>query len=826
MHQLITIQLLLITEVLLVVSFTFHSKHYKNSIHNVNSCSLINTNNCNRARRRSFIQNKANDDDNSEKEEAGFLPNELFSVLLKNLFPSVNSKVWEGSSSISSISSSDNLSIQNEKDNNDNNIDELKDIWSFLSSKYVNTQQSSSTALIDGISLLNVDSLLTFMEDSNSNSSDSIVVSKSNNMNELTNNTAKITTETLENVIFFNNWEFFIYTLQEAMQQASKSITTQSNSNSIQLDDLLRDTVTRFEGLVQDLSYVSSPVNTVLTQLNNITSASTPTILKYTNDQVGQVLSFVNTVLSYGYYSNEPELSNTALFSEYSGISNTSQEFLERGSRYASLSANVYHPERWRSEVLTNDYSIVGNGTVSDVMYLVTDSIEDGELTRTITVKGYDATDGSIDRERLLRNVITAYPESITIGNTDFEVHSGLLSIAKSMYTELMDSYVDTLGSSHKLVLCGHSIGGSLSILIMMLMVQDRGADFVKDKIGKVFAYGAPPIVQMPLLDTVTENDCPILTTLGLPSDLVLSFIQPLDPIARLFTIYDPLYPLVDDIGEDGVTPYVNGPPRTLRPVVKALVEIWPSWSSFREPLKEHLYQDFIPVGSFYLLLPEPTRYITDRLISLDISVPPLETVLSIPMNGRRFLYFLNQFFPLTTLRVSTVPVALRSFIHHFYPAYNSTLNDFVDASKNKKTITKKAANAVRKEDNNNNNNDERPSFSFPVVENDDLQSNINYLLATTSSLAESIPNNLDLARWLRMALQQNTNTTINSNITTTDLNNDQYDSTETTMSSKSNRVVEYSSIGKEGIIPQIVTNIVAIFVASFVKYVIIPFQE
>merc|ERR1712151_593800 len=226
-------------------------------------------------------------------------------------------------------------------------------------------------------------------------------------------------------------------------------------------------------------------------------------------------------------------------------------------------------------------------------------------------------------------------------------------------------------------------------------------------------------------------------------------------------------------------------------------------------------------------LLPEPTRYITDRLISIDISVPPLDTVLTVPLNGRKFLYFLNQFFPLTTWGVSTVPVALRSFIHHFYPAYNSTLNDFVDASKNKKTILKKEtttnAAAVMKE--NNNNNERSLSFSFPIVENDDLQSNINYLLATTSSLAESIPNNLDLARLLRMVLQQNTNNTTNNNNTTTDLNNNQFDSAATTTMS-SNSIVEYSSIGKAGIIPQIVSNIVAIFVTGFVKYVIIPFQE
>merc|ERR1712197_199590 len=162
-------------------------------------------------------------------------------------------------------------------------------------------------------------------------------------------------------------------------------------------------------------------------------------------------------------------------------------------------------------------------------------------------------------------------------------------------------------------------------------MVQDRGIEFVKVNIAKLFTFGAPPVIQMP--SNFHENSCPVLASLGLPHDTVLSFIQPWDPIPRLFTPYDPLYPLVDDIGDDGVTPYINGPPRTLRPLVKTLLEIWSSWPSFREPLKEHLYQNYAPVGLFYLLLPDPTRYLTDRLISIEFSLPELSSVLTLPMS-------------------------------------------------------------------------------------------------------------------------------------------------------------------------------------------------
>lgn len=50
-------------------------------------------------------------------------------------------------------------------------------------------------------------------------------------------------------------------------------------------------------------------------------------------------------------------------------------------------------------------------------------------------------------------------------------------------------------------------------------------------------------------------DTCSILEAFGLPTDIVYAYAQPWDPIVRLFTKYDPLYPLIDDLGEDGYTP-------------------------------------------------------------------------------------------------------------------------------------------------------------------------------------------------------------------------------------------------------------------------------
>ena len=133
-------------------------------------------------------------------------------------------------------------------------------------------------------------------------------------------------------------------------------------------------------------------------------------------------------------------------------------------------------------------------------------------------------------------------------------------------------------------------------------MVDDRGADYVRNKIARVYTFGSPPVVmlsneptamkdndylksiQLPPSDIKFEqNGRDILAAVGLPSSMVYGYVQPWDPIVRLFSAVDPLYPLVGDLGDDGLTPFASGPPRTLRPVTRAIIESWEGWPRFRE---------------------------------------------------------------------------------------------------------------------------------------------------------------------------------------------------------------------------------------------------
>ncbi len=73
-------------------------------------------------------------------------------------------------------------------------------------------------------------------------------------------------------------------------------------------------------------------------------------------------------------------------------------------------------------------------------------------------------------------------------------------------------------------------------------------------RVFRVFTYGSPPIFEIESTMRVKElssgSPCPILDAFDLPTDLVYSYNQPWDPIVRLFSKYDPLYPLIDDLGE------------------------------------------------------------------------------------------------------------------------------------------------------------------------------------------------------------------------------------------------------------------------------------
>mmetsp|Transcript_14472 Transcript_14472/g.21369 ORF Transcript_14472/g.21369 Transcript_14472/m.21369 type:complete len:899 (+) Transcript_14472:29-2725(+) len=365
------------------------------------------------------------------------------------------------------------------------------------------------------------------------------------------------------------------------------------------------------------------------------------------------------------------------------------------------------------------DHAIVANGTTADVAWMVTDSIayeddftDSGDITnterrpmlvRTLTIRGYDAADENVDREKLINLVCQASPEEI--GNdTGIVVHSGLLSVAQELYKELKP-FIDASAPAHKIVLTGHSIGGSLSILVMLLLVIDYGADVVNQKIMRVFTFGSPPVAMMTdttydhseKLDSIYERmpgesdvknyGCHILGAFGLRRSIVYGYVQPWDPIIRLFSRIDPLYPLVGDLGEDGVTLYASGPPRTLRPITRAILESWQGWPDFRD--NQSVSQTYGSIGVQHLLMPDPTRYLTDRLVSVNVGVPPIHSVLRI--SSEELLPALEETFPLDIFGISLVPTALRSFIHHFFPAYMDAFIDYTNDEDNTNKVNAKA---------------------------------------------------------------------------------------------------------------------------------------
>lgn len=138
----------------------------------------------------------------------------------------------------------------------------------------------------------------------------------------------------------------------------------------------------------------------------------------------------------------------------------------------------------------------VAQGKTADIGWMVTDSLQCEQdysgkvsaspiLVRSIVIRGYDASDEEVDREGLLNTICTAAPVPIPDTNSAFRVHEGLLSIAEELYKEL-ERYIDFTSPSHKFVLTGHSIGGSLSVLLMVLLAKNKTTNFVVSRVAFV----------------------------------------------------------------------------------------------------------------------------------------------------------------------------------------------------------------------------------------------------------------------------------------------------------------------------------------------------
>jgi hypothetical protein len=156
------------------------------------------------------------------------------------------------------------------------------------------------------------------------------------------------------------------------------------------------------------------------------------------------------------------------------------------------------------------------------------------------------------------------------------------------------------------------------------------------------------------------------------------------------------LYPLLGDMGEDGVTVYASGPPRTLRPITRAIFEAWDGWPLFRDTFRSTADQNYTSVGVQHILLPDSVRYLSDRFVAANINVPPVEHIMRI--SSKELLPGLDRNFPLDTFRISFVPAAIRGFIHHFYPAYGFPVVDFANKKLKRQAVSKKV-NDGEKED-------------------------------------------------------------------------------------------------------------------------------
>lgn len=160
------------------------------------------------------------------------------------------------------------------------------------------------------------------------------------------------------------------------------------------------------------------------------------------------------------------------------------------GANMGIIAGAVYEDPMPRCHQL--QHSLVANGTTADVAWLITDSIEPASIfvdpdawnassdddspifVRTITLRGFDASDSSVDRERLLNEICKAAGTPMNAETSNILFHSGLLKIATEIYEDVKQ-YIEWASPKHKIVFNGHSIGGSLSILLLLLMTADEG---------------------------------------------------------------------------------------------------------------------------------------------------------------------------------------------------------------------------------------------------------------------------------------------------------------------------------------------------------------
>ncbi len=222
-----------------------------------------------------------------------------------------------------------------------------------------------------------------------------------------------------------------------------------------------------------------------------------------TTKYTAELLHIANGVLTSGYVKGDKvdnvntELANQLnipttigkpLFHDFKSVEtitdNEYQSTITKGAEMSLLSGAIYEETVPRTHSL--GHAIVANGVAANVAWMVTDKIDYESyysdnltendatpfLVRTITIRGFDAGDESVDRQKLLDQICNA--ASVPLGRSNVNVHKGLYEVAKEVYKQIRQ-YIDMAGPNHKIVFNGHSIGGSIAILVMFLLAQEKG---------------------------------------------------------------------------------------------------------------------------------------------------------------------------------------------------------------------------------------------------------------------------------------------------------------------------------------------------------------
>lgn len=590
--------------------------------------------------------------------------------------------------------------------------------------------------------LINVEALLMASGETNMENNSDLSI-----LNLKSQKDAKSDSSIVQKLEGLSNWNNIVMSLQKSISELTATETQPSATLGNTTEAILKEATKRLEYLVSEVSTAISPQTVqdlILQAGRNINLNATNDLVeiaeRLARDQgldvreaadiaretTKSTASFVNTanaLLAVGYTTESIQQQPLAqkgregqgLFDGFSTaklLKDTNRtSIIAKAAEMGTLCGAIYQDTIPVCHQL--GHALVANGTTNDVVWMVTDNVafdetkgkQDGtnlpKLVRVITIRGFDASDENVDREELLVNICTASPELLKDGVL---VHSGLLNIAKQIYSDII-GFIENVAPGHEVVLNGHSVGGSLSTLILLLLAEEKGTEFIEQKISRVYTFGSPPVCSI-IDDTVSIDisnggslpkasksiptskedsiiyHCDVLERFNIPANKVYSFLQPWDPIPRLFSEIDPLYPLLGDLGEDGKTLYASGPPRTLRPLTRAIIESWDGWFRFRDKFRATVSQNYTSIGIQHVLLPEPVRYLSDRLVSVNIQVPPIDSVLR--LSAKELLPALNSSFPLDVFGISFVPAAIRSFVHHFYPAYGFPIVEFGETKQQK----------------------------------------------------------------------------------------------------------------------------------------------